>query len=206
MKIPGKGPNREARLNRSRMTGHMSRTPAADIHPLGGALIGTHADNLRHTHVRANFLNFLQWDPRVRDLFSDWSTRTRLAARAAAVANAHRQVLRRLWRRTAMSQRRSIREPARMPSNITRCESSARTIHSDSTGSAPGTGHGWCPDPLRSTNAVTGRRGRRGPESARGSRLPVAPWCGHSRRRTQRGSRGRAPRIPRPRCLGLSAR
>jgi hypothetical protein len=72
----------------------LAETPAADIHPVGGALTGTHADNLRHAIVRANFMNLIQSDPRVRDLFSEWSRVTNLGARAAAVARAHHEVLR----------------------------------------------------------------------------------------------------------------
>lgn len=68
-------------------------TTAVDMHPLGGALIGTHADNMRHAIVRAHFMNIIQTDPRVRELFKKWSMRTKLGLRAAAVARAQRQVM-----------------------------------------------------------------------------------------------------------------
>ena len=51
----------------------------------------THADNLRHTYLRAHFMNALLTDPRVMGLFDEWGQQSGLYAAADAVAQSSQQ-------------------------------------------------------------------------------------------------------------------
>lgn len=106
--------------------------------PVGGSLIGkTHADNRRHTYLRAHFMNALVRDPRVVRLFDAWGRETGLHEAADAVARAGAQVAR----------------AAKLPRNgigaLSREDQNARGAHdSDRAAAARGTRHagaraGW---------------------------------------------------------------
>ena len=69
----------------SRVTG--PPPPSSPMHRVAGTLAGeTHADNLRHTYLRAHFMNALLTDPRVAGLFDEWGQQSGLYAAAEAVA------------------------------------------------------------------------------------------------------------------------
>ena len=61
---------------------------SAELHPLGQVAAATHADNLRHAHLRAHFMNALLTDPRITDLFDQWGKQTGLYHAAEVVARA----------------------------------------------------------------------------------------------------------------------
>ena len=61
---------------------------SAEIHPVGQVAADTHADNLRHAHLRAHFMNALLTDPRITELFDLWGKQTGLYRAADAVARA----------------------------------------------------------------------------------------------------------------------
>lgn len=67
--------------------------PAKEMHPVAGQLTGeTHADNVRHSYVRAHFMNALLHDPRAGKLFETWGRRTGLHEASEAVAAAGRHL------------------------------------------------------------------------------------------------------------------
>jgi hypothetical protein len=67
--------------------------PSAEIPPVGQVAADTHADNLRHAHLRAHFMNALLRDPRVAALFDEWGTQTGLYRAADGVARELRRQL-----------------------------------------------------------------------------------------------------------------
>ena len=62
--------------------------PSAELHPLGQISTATHADAVRHAHLRASFMNALLRDPRITELFDTWGKETGLYTVAVAVARA----------------------------------------------------------------------------------------------------------------------
>lgn len=67
---------------------------STEIHPVGQVAAATHADNLRHAHLRAHFMNVLLTDARITDLFDQWGTCTGLYRAADKVARAADDVAR----------------------------------------------------------------------------------------------------------------
>ena len=56
---------------------------SAEIHPVGQVSADTHADNLRHAHLRAHFMNALLTDPRM----TAWGAIQRSSAAPARAAS-----------------------------------------------------------------------------------------------------------------------